>query len=383
MPKSKYEPRYGVMENFDKRTDTKLVERLFNPVVSIKKESRQVFEDVSLDVITPRSINRYPQRGIEMLARSIEKTGGRLIYPIVLVHIKDLPEDSAVLEEYKNQGVDINSLDLIIVAGERRYRAFRYLQSLEAERIKGVLGAVNKYDKITANILTKEEAQNEETFYEDSNTQARQVSGLVYVEIALEDLKSRLAGGEDEKVIIQEMAAYNSEKYPVTQRLSKARYCMYFLDKEFGDTDSSERTILRQTNMVEKCVSEVKDAVINLKITAQVAELIMKWPKEDQLSFIRDIEDGGDAVLRERVEDIKAQNQSDKLKKKKKKTTKYSSATTNKQTKKILKDQKPGVELLREMVSSLGGENRAVYDKIVKSFDRCRKEVEGLLDQLD
>ena len=374
-----FKPRYDVNENWTKRTEGSPLNKILNPGSALAAHSAVFYEDVNLDRITPRSINRYTQRNIERLANSIKKTG-RLISPITLVKAKDLPEDSDVIREYRKKGIDPDSLDLIIVAGERRYRAFRLLREKEAEKIKDLIGVTNPYDYINANILTSEEALKEERFYQDSNMEARILSVLevvTYIDVAYDELKTK--DGRDRAY--EELISVHPEC--ASQRFPYVDYIKYVLERDFKVTDWSDTKIKYYWLIVKNCTNDVKEALFHEKITADDAFTIKGEDAKKQNDLISILENEGEEAFRKEINAIKDSQADKKVRNKRKKTSKYSSATTNKQTKKILKAQKPGVELLREMVSSLGGENRAVYDKIVKSFDRCRKEVEGLLDQLE
>ena len=375
----KFKPRYDVNENWEKRTEGSPLNKLLNPASVPANRSSTNYEDVRLDRITPRSINRYTQSNIERLAKSIEKTG-RLISPITLVRAKDLPEDSEVINAYRKKGIDPDSLDLIIVAGERRYRAFQLLKSREEERIKDILGATNRFEYINANILTPAEAKREETFYLDSNMEARILSLfeiVTYIDVAYDELKTE----EGRRQAYEELIALHPEC--ASQRFPYVDYIQYVvLERDFKVTDWSRPKITYYWSIVKNCTPEVKEAMYYEKITADDAFTIKGFEPEVQNNIIAILENEGEDAFNREISSIKNTQADKKAKNKRKKTSKYSSATANKQTKKILKDQKADLDLLKEMVSSLGGESRAEYDKIVKAFDKCKKEVERILEGL-
>ena len=140
--------------------------QFFNPIS--KDESSFKLTNISLDRITPRPVNQHPQIDIEKMAESIVKIG-RLIYPVVLANAKDLPKESKLYAIYQEQGVDIETLDLVIVAGDLRFRAFKLLRGNDDKKVaEGALDH-NRFGAITTNILSPEEAKNIDLIYEDSN----------------------------------------------------------------------------------------------------------------------------------------------------------------------------------------------------------------------
>ena len=183
----------AVGNNLQERTNSNIVSAIFGNDRS-EINSRMMFEEINVDDITPRSINQYSQSRIARLANSIKSTNGRLIHPIILVRPEDLPENHEVLQKFKEQGKNIDEIKYILVAGERRLRAWKMNREEEQERLNQ-LGLIqsNSYDTITANILTKEEAQNETVFYQDSNDQARQltpIEGMLHIKDALNEIQT-------------------------------------------------------------------------------------------------------------------------------------------------------------------------------------------------
>ena len=151
----------AVGNNLQERTNSNIVNAIFGTDRN-ETNSRMMFEEINVDDITPRAINQYSQSRITRLANSIKSTNGRLIHPIILVRPQDLPANHEVLQKFKDQGKNIEEIKYILVAGERRLRAWKMNREEEQARIdqQGLIQS-NSYDTITANILTKEEAQNE------------------------------------------------------------------------------------------------------------------------------------------------------------------------------------------------------------------------------
>ena len=192
--KSKFDMNtHGLIENVEGRAKNNLVNMVFDTNMTDTYESKSTYVDVDVTRITPRSINQYSQGRIDRLAKSIHNTNDRLIHPIVVVRACDLPETHEVIRRFRERGVDPRTLDLIIVAGERRYRAWMSLREKAEKDLAGRIGMVNPFDTITANILTATEALNERAYYEDSNMEARQLTpleGILHIRAALEEVQT-------------------------------------------------------------------------------------------------------------------------------------------------------------------------------------------------
>ena len=290
----KFDPNnYNVVgNNLEQRTNSKIEKRLFGGMNN-SSVSQTKFVDVPLNEITPRSINNYSQSRIERLANSIRSTNNRLIHPIILVRPEDLPEDHEVLKKYKEQGTDIKSIKYILVAGERRYRAMMFNYNQEQEKIeKDTSGMIlsNPFEKITANILTKQEAQNEEIFYKDSNDEARQltpIEGILHIKDALDNVKT----DHDKKIALLEMNEGKEEKIPqndiqAAKMFNTAEYVSYYLEKELGITGWTIPTIKKYLSIVNNCPKEVVDAIIDNKISSRVVRDWTKYPLETQKNLL-------------------------------------------------------------------------------------------------
>ena len=290
----KFNPNnYNVVgNNLEQRTNSKIEKRLFGGMNN-SSVSQTKFVDVPLNEITPRSINNYSQSRIERLANSIRSTNNRLIHPIILVRPEDLPEDHEVLKKYKEQGTDIKSIKYILVAGERRYRAMMFNYKQEQEKIeKDTSGMIlsNPFEKITANILTKQEAQNEEIFYKDSNDEARQltpIEGILHIKDALDNVKT----DHDKKIALLEMNEGKEETIPqndiqAAKMFNTAEYVSYYLENELGITGWTIPTIKKYLSIVNNCPKEVVDAIIDNKISSRVVRDWTKYPLETQKNLL-------------------------------------------------------------------------------------------------
>ena len=253
------------------------------------KESRIVIYDVNCDDIIPRSINQYTQANIRKLAKSIKITNERLINPITLVRPEDLDENSPILEKYRERGIDYKD-KLIIVAGERRYRAWQMLREEEAKRlIEEKQFKKNKFDTIPANILTHQEARNEENYYKDSNNLARQltpVEGLNQIKDIIADTDT--VNGKRKALEAQYEKDYSQfTDDEINKKFSQAQYIQYVLENELGITGWSASTIRTYLAVVNQSIPEVLDAVFATKMSAGEARRLCKLPQETQKSLMQ------------------------------------------------------------------------------------------------
>ena len=91
----------SVGNNLKKRTDSNIINQIFEGSDSPNSDTKVKYVDINVDDITPRSINNYSQTRIEKLAKSIQNTGNRMIHPIVVVEAKNLDPDSPVIAKFK------------------------------------------------------------------------------------------------------------------------------------------------------------------------------------------------------------------------------------------------------------------------------------------
>ena len=156
LKKSSIYDRNAVGNNLQERTNSNIVNAIFG---EDRKEtnSRVIYEEVDINDITPRPINNYSQTRIAKLARSIRETNDRLIHPITLARPQDLPANNEVILKLKKEGKNIDDIKYIVVAGERRFRAWLMNREENQKRIdeQGLIES-NSYDTISANILTKD-----------------------------------------------------------------------------------------------------------------------------------------------------------------------------------------------------------------------------------
>lgn len=319
----------GMFNNLGNRSDYQMVDKVFGNSEQLNK-SNISYNEVLLDEITPRPINNYSQTRIDRLAESIVSTNGRLIHPIVIVRPQDLREDSEILKKYKSDGVDISSIKYVIVAGERRYRAFRLNRDKKQQELdaKGS-SALNPYNTITANILTKEEAKNEEVYYKDSNDQARQLTPIEGI-LHIKDITAGISSNEDKRNCLIEM--YGEDKVVkdpdvAAKEFRMDRYILFYLSKELGIEGWTESTVRAYLRVVNGCDEEVVKAVLDKRFPATEARKISNLPNETQIKLLKIFENNPDNYRRvykeisEKPEKEKSFGKSD-IKKKLKKLSK-------------------------------------------------------------
>lgn len=375
---NKFDPNnYNVVgNNLEQRTNSKIEKRLFGGINN-SSNSQTKFVDVPLKDITPRSINNYSQSRIERLANSIRSTNNRLIHPVILVRPEDLPKDHEVLKKYEELGIDVKTIKYILVAGERRYRAMMFNYNEEQEKIKNNTSGLilsNPFEKITANILTKQEAQNEEVFYKDSNDEARQltpIEGILHIKDALDNVKT----DHDKKLALIEMNDGKKDGIPqndfqAAKMFNTAEYVSFYLEKELGITGWTIPTIKKYLSIVNNCPKEVVDAIIDNKVSSRVVRDWTKYPSETQKNlleiYLEDVEKYAIAF-----DNLKNSN--------KKKTVRITHKDVQKTLVSFEKTCEKTVSKLNKIQSELGD-----FDKkeTQKAIDECNKFIKILNDRI-
>ena len=373
--------RHGVYENVEKRARNDLVSMVFQGLdYGENQQSRVEYQDIPVDKITPRSINRYKQNRIDRLARSIKNTNNRLIHPIVVVRASDLPENHEVIVKFRQQGVDVEKLDYILVAGERRYRAWQKLRADEEKRIAGQLGMVNQFDFITANVLTKKEAKNESAFFEDSNLESRQLTPLEGI-LHIQDALSEVDTPEKKRQALIEMAGGDETGIPedpdaAARKFNTANYCAYYLAAELGIEGWSKSTIKTYLSVVNNCCEEVKDAIIAGKYSAGAAREITGFSEEEQLALLTLWLDGKADEYKQRFREIEAS------KKQTHKTIRYTHRDARKQLDVIAKKVSKERRELKLICDNLGGADKDNAVKALKKVDGFLRDLDKLMETL-
>lgn len=242
--------------------------------------SRLRIEEVPVDDIVPRAINKYKQSRISRLAKSIRNTNNRLIHPIVIMKGEDLDPTHDIYKKYVADGVNPSTIKYIIVSGERRYRAWLRLREEENQRHYGEIGYKNPFDTITANILTKKEAANEQAFFEDSNLETRQLTSLeaiLHIQEAIDEVQTE----EQKKDALTEMG-FDSEK----KKFNQAEYCKYYLENELGIENISIGTIKQDLGILNNCHPDVIDAIIEGKLSLGAGRDLYPLDVKDQLELL-------------------------------------------------------------------------------------------------
>ena len=249
------------------------------------------FELIPVEDITPRPVNNYRQYRIDSLAKSIRNTNNTLIHPIVVVRPSDLPENHEVLKKFAEVGVDVSELKYVIVAGERRYRAWLQLRA-EEEKNPTDPFADNPFNNITARVLSKREARSEENYYTDSNDQTRQLTpleGLMHIQQVISEIQT----DEDKVNALKDMkeAGYYEGDIPqdimkAARKFNQAKFCKYYLDYELGiDNDWTESMLKTDLYVLGNCCEEVINAVFKEDFPIRSARDLATLKAEGENNF--------------------------------------------------------------------------------------------------
>ena len=360
-----------VFNNIENRTKSSLASSIFNNSPDIDS-SRVEYNEVPIDDIVPRPINNYSQSRIENLAKSIRSTDDRLINPIVIVKPQDLPENSEILKKYKQDNVDFSNIKYIIVAGERRYRACLLNRKLKNEELTGT-SAINPYDTITANILTKEEAEHEEIYYKDSNDQSRQltpVEGIIHIQSILTNINS----DEDKRRCLVEMngeenVVKNPKEAAKSFRLDK--YILFYLSKELGIEGWEESTVRTYTKVVKSCDPTVIEAVLAGEFPSNQARKICSFPLKTQIQLLQLYKENK-AKYQAALEKMNPKNQKVILKGK---------TVIDKELKNLNKKIDNSIKLVLPLQDELGKSDKEQLERLLKDLDTINKEIKIFLEK--
>ena len=358
-----------VFNNIENRTKSSIVSNVFGNDVTIDK-SRMDYNEVPIEDITPRPVNEYTQNRIENLAESIRSTDDRLINPIVIVRPSDLPEDSQILKKYKEENVDVSKIKYVIVAGERRYRACLLNRELKAKELEGK-EFKNPYDTITANILTKEEAQHEEIYYKDSNDQARQITpleGIKHIEGILKQIKT----DEDKRKALIEMNGEDgvpSDAEKAAKNFREDKYILYYLQKELGIEGWELSTIRAYSNVVKTCDKSIIDAVLAGEFPANQARKLVNLPKETQIQLL-DIYKQNKAKYQSDLKEILKAKKTEKPM-----TTLKGKTIIDTELKGINKKIVSSIKMLNNYEEELGKSDREALKKIISDFENLNNRI--------
>ena len=279
---SKFVDRHSVTENIEGSKNKDVIERAFGGKTSKENdEGKFTLSEIPLDKIIPRSLNRYSQTRIDRLAESIKNTNNRLIHPIIVVRPEDLPEDSAVLKGFTDKKISLEGKEFIIVSGERRYSAFIKLREEYKKEHSKEIGTTNPFDTITANILTRAEAKNEENYYNDSNLLARQLNPIEII-LHIKDALAKVSTPEEIALALKEMG-----KDPGKDPFVQSEYVAFYLENELGIDDYGEASIKRYSSVVNNCDPFVIDKIMSGEYSARAARELTKIDKEDQKALVK------------------------------------------------------------------------------------------------
>lgn len=352
-----------------------------------KAKKANNFELISVDDITPRPINNYRQYRIDALAKSIRNTNNTLIHPIVVVKATDLPESHEVIQRFLDQGIDISTLKYVIVAGERRYRA--WLQLREEEKVNPTDPYDdNPFDNITARVLSKKEARSEENYYTDSNDQTRQLTpleGLMHIRQVIAEIQT----DEDKINALKDMkeAGYFEGDIPqdvvkAARKFNQAKFCKYYLDYELKiDNDWTANTLKVDLYVLNNCCEEVLNAVFKEDFPIRNARDLAALRNagnveyEVQKTLLEIWETKGEAEYLERIKSYRTPKDAPV-----KKRVTYKDAKKNINA--MIKQTKKDRNALEEISKQLNKSDSRNVASALKSADKFVAELEEVLKSL-
>ncbi len=375
---------HNVMESIAHADKSKIVDMVFDgsdAATNHEMSPSSRFANIPIEEITPRSVNKYKQNRIDRLAKSIRNTNNRLIHPIVVVDINDLPADSEVITKFKEQGTDISALKYIIVAGERRYHAWLKLREDEEDNPNRKYYEPNPFDTITANILTRQEAQNENAFFEDSNIETRQLTPLEGI-LHIQDALSEVSTDKDKREALIEMNGGSSEGIPddptaAARRFNQAKYCEYYLSAELGIEGWSLSTIKTYLSVVNNCCEEVIDAIISGEFSAGAARPLPSLTTDEQKEALKVYKDEGPLKYNEFVSEII------ESKKAPKKVVRYNHKDAQKEIKNAIRKIRKEKDNIEKIAKLLGGDDKVATQKAVSKVSSLLNELEKIVVELN
>jgi len=372
----RYVPRHSIGNEINAKTDkSSFVSTFLNPAAKTGDASKIEYRQIPVEEITPRFVNKYRQSRIAELAQSIHNTNDRLIHPIVLVKAEDLPQESEVRKAIIEQGKNIDDYHYIIVSGERRYHAWMLLREQEAGRIKNKLGMTNRFDTITANVLSKEEAANEQSFYADANNMARHLSPAECVWFIKDALSEVTTNEQKREALIQlnggSDVGIDPDPAKAARRFRVDTYIRPILEKEFGITDWTDATIRNMGTVAKNCDNRVIDALLSDEFPLREARVISTLPQETQVELVEMFKQEP-AAYQARLADIRSGTPA--------KTQKVTHADTRRQLRASLKRIRSEREEIARLAQALGAKyNRNELDAL-KKYDAFIEDLAALID---
>ena len=376
---------HNVMESISHPEKSHIVDMVFNGIPNADPLAptmcRVSFANIPVESITPRSVNQYKQNRIDRLAKSIRNTNNRLIHPIVLVDAKDLPEDGEVIRRFKERGVDVSKLKYVIVAGERRFRAWMKLREEEEQNPTRPYYEDNPFNTITANVLTHEEAMNEGAFFEDSNIETRQLTPLEGV-LHIKDALSEVDTDEKKREALIEMNGGSEEgipedPYKAAKKFNQAKYCEYYLSAELGIEGWSFSTVKAYLSVVNNCDGKIIDAVIDGSFPPNCARELTMFEKEKQIEALEVYKNKGSVDFYSFVKET--QNE----KKEPKKVIRYNHKDVQKELKAMSKKLAKDKAEIEKIIPKLGADDKAITKRAVEKTNGFIAELEKIIKELE
>lgn len=229
-------------------------------------QSERVPFDIPIDDIQPRAVNNYSIFGIEELAGSIERTG--LQQPIVV------KENSGSGAKY------------VIVAGERRYTAMKYLRD-KYQKENNVV-KTDLFGTISGFILTGDDEDKEDAIYHDTNDYSRQLTNFERILRLDPDMIDMSKESWQEKYLTlcnpDKLEDWKNGKFECKGNIQeKCEYICAMITSTDPNVDISIKTVRNYLTFIERCGDDLKYAIMKGVIPLRTAMNSLSFlPRSEQ-----------------------------------------------------------------------------------------------------
>lgn len=322
-------------------------------------QSERVPFDISLDDIQPRAVNNYSIFGIEELAGSIERTG--LQQPII---VKENPGSGA---------------KYVIVAGERRYTAMKYLRD-KYQKANDVVKA-DLFSSISGFILTKEEIGKEDAIYHDTNDYSRQLTNFERILRLDPDMIDMSKESWQEKYLELcnpgKLEDWKAGKFECKGSIiEKAEYICARIQQNEPNVDISIKTARNYLSFIDRCGDDMKYAILKGVVPLRTALSALSFlPRTEQtLAIAAAGTDAFDAYVK-KGEQLAGVSEKPAQEEKPKKTVRQ---TLDNTTKAFVKLRKSWVKMEKDR-SEMVAKND-IEQQYIDQMDEIFKAIEKLED---
>ena len=315
--------------------------------------------DIRLEDIKPRTVNNYRVSEIEELAGSIDRTG--LWQPIVVKH---------------NPESDKNDIGYMIVSGERRYTAGKYLRDKYINSGDSIRAEM--FSTIPSLILEDSELDKEEQIYRDTNDYSRQLTNferIVRLDPGSIDMGKHVWQVEYVRKLYGENRVADFEDGQIevngtTQE--KCEYIVALLKEREPDLDVSVKTVRNYLTFLSKCSDNLKTAVLRGKVPLRDARVLCNLTPDEQSQAIGSY---GSEAYDQHMQKAAILSAESVKKAAPEKTTKTMYESINKKLLKTCNSFKEDIDELNRTKSTLSKNQKAYLSKlesIVKAINELK-----------